>query len=303
VDFFDACRVLIRRWYVVLPLLVVTVLVTVAAYSAAASNYTASGQIVLIAPTGNSDLTRVDGEPIPNCELNQWCNTGGIASLGNITARSMLDETVSDAILNPYPGASYEVGLDDDDRSPIITMEVTAASASDALTVLDEVRAGVETGLSTRQVGTAVPLNALITSDEVTRSTEAKVQAGGKLRAAVAAFGLGLAVVLGGAFLAESIARSRAVRAETLLDRIALSDGTGEPPARAAAVGATRARPASAPDPETKPETHASASKSASAAKPGKTAEPGSTKETSSSPSSDAKTPSAPTRRSGRVGP
>ena len=63
-------------------------------------------------------------------------------------------------------------------------------------------------------------------------ATKATPQSGVKLRAAAAAFALGLAITLGGAFLAESIAVSRRANA-SLLDRIALSDqAAGAPPAR-----------------------------------------------------------------------
>ena len=251
-DFFDACRVLIRRWNIVLPLLILTGFGTVVAYNTAASEYTAKGQVVLLAPLGNSDLTGADGEPISNCARNSWCNAGGIASLGSITAKAMLGQAIYDPILARYSGAEYDVALDADDRSPIIAMEVTATSAPGALALLSDVRAGVTSELNERQLATNVPEAALITSSDVTMSTKAEVQAGGKLRAGAAALGLGLAVTLGAAFLAESVGRSRAARAEKVLDRVALAEGSTPPAPLAAHAPAEASGPTPEPDdPET----------------------------------------------------
>jgi hypothetical protein len=238
VDFFDACRVVLRRWYVVVPLLLLTFVATFLAYSSSASNYSAKGSLVLFAPPGNTPERLPDNTPITYCDENQWCNTGGIASLGNITSKSMLDQTTSKKILDSHPGATYTVLLDEDQRSPIIDLGVTAPSAPDALATLRSVRRSVDTELAARQAATGVTdPKALITSSAVTMSTVANVQAGGKVRAAAAAFGLGLAMTLGGAFLAESIAKSSAGRTGSLLDRIALPDRNG---AVVAPVGTTQ---------------------------------------------------------------
>lgn len=294
-DFFDACRVLIRRSYVVLPLLILTAVGTFAAYSAAESNYTAKGQVVLLAPLGDSDLTGADGEPISNCALNSWCNAGGIASLGSITAKAMLGQSIYDPILAPYSRAEYDIALDPDDRSPIIDMEVTAASAPGALALLSDVRAGVTAELTGRQLSTNVPETALVTSSDVTMSTEAEVQAGGKLRAAAAALGLGLAVTLGGAFLAESVGRSRAARAEKVLDRVAMAEGSTAPASLSAPAVAATSVPTPAPAP-VKPKTD-----KPKIDKPPVEGAPANAK-AGESPSSDDTRTSMPASHSGRAG-
>ena len=224
-DFIDACKVILRRWYVAVPLLVLTLAGTYFAYSTASANYSAKGSIILLQPASR---VTADGAGAV-CPTNPWCAGGDSISLANVAARRMDDPTIKSEVLDPHPGAAYEVILNADNRSSILEISATARTPKDALDTLHDVTAEVRQhprrAPENADVPTACPVDArdLVRTDAVTTATRPSPQAGGKLRAAAAAFSLGIAITLGGVFLAESMAVSRRAKA-SLLDRIALPD-------------------------------------------------------------------------------
>ncbi len=225
-DFIDACKVILRRWYVAVPLLLLTFAGTYYSYTSASSNYTAKASLVLIQPPSRLST---DGESAVVCPTNPWCAGGDVLNLANITARTMDDPKLQGELLDPHPGASYEVLLNAENRSTIMELTTTARTPDDALATLRDLIAQVDDTLNERQterigvVETPVDPLDLVTISPLTTAQQATPQSGGKLRAAAAAFGLGIAITLGGTFLAESLAVSRRAKA-SLLDRIALPD-------------------------------------------------------------------------------
>jgi hypothetical protein len=236
VDFVDACKVVLRRWYVALPLLLLTFAGTFFAYSSASGAFSAKGSLILVQPAAR---VVIEGEPSDVCATNPWCPEGDVLSLANVTTRTMDDPEVYDELIAAHPGASYDVVLDSENRSSIIELTATAATPRDALDTLRDLTAQVEKELNERQIegrgevaDTPVDPRDLVTTSQVSMANRAVPQAGGKMRAAAGAFGLGIALTLGATFLAESVAVSRHAKA-SLLDRIALSDQPmGAPKAR-----------------------------------------------------------------------
>jgi len=233
VDFIDACKVILRRWYVAVPLLLLTFAGTYFAYTTASANYSAKGSLILILPPARA---LGEGENAQFCPTNPWCAGSDVLSLANVTARTMDDPDVAEQILDPHPGADYDVVLNADNRSSIMELTATAPTPQEALATLEELRGQVEKELNDRQierdgaVDESVSRLDLVRASPVTMANQARPQSGGKLRAAAAAFALGIAMTLGGTFLAESIAVSRRAKA-SLLDRIALSDQPVRTPA------------------------------------------------------------------------
>jgi hypothetical protein len=244
VDFIDACKVVLRRWYVAVPLLLLTFAGTYFAYTTASANYSAKGSLIIIPPVAR---TLPDGVTEAACSTNRWCAGGDVLQLANVTARSMDNPSRRGDLLDPHPGASYEVVLNSDNRSAIVELSTTAATPRDAIDTLREVSAEFENALIERQTEQVGPDDVtpdsqdLVRTSVVTMANQALPQSGGKLRGGAAAFGLGIAITLGGVFLAESMAVSRRTKA-SLLDRIALPDQ--------AAGGSKARRPGpSVPDP------------------------------------------------------
>jgi hypothetical protein len=238
-DFIDACKVVLRRWYVVVPLALLTMAGTYFAYSNASANYSAKGSLVLTPPVA---VVGADGTA-GVCVTNTYCTGGDVLGLANVTGLRMDDPTVQSELLDPHPGASYEVLLNSDNRSSIMQLTATSRTPADALSTLHDVTGQVEHELQDIQVKRGAKEQDLVQASTVTMARKAVPQSGGKLRAAAAAFGLGVAVTLGAAFLAESIAASRRANA-SLLDRIALPDQPS------GATGAAKARPSPSVGPD-----------------------------------------------------
>ncbi len=205
--------VLRRRWYVVLPALVLTVAATMAVRSVVGNQYRAQSSIVLVTPATPPDLIGEQGQRPTPCAQNPFCGSGNLSNLGNVVARSMADDDVAERMEERHPGVEYTVVLSPDDRSPIIEMTTTAAGPDRALAALQSVEREVRAELQRRQRAVGVPGDALITSAVVTAAKSATVQAGGRIRATVVTLGAGLLVTIGLAYLVESVSRSRRARA------------------------------------------------------------------------------------------
>jgi hypothetical protein len=213
-DFFDTLRILRRHWLVVLVMLIVTFGAVAAAFKLSSTQYQATSSLLLAAPAeGGKPTINPDGSIRTNCSQNPYCVSGDFASLGDVVALAMSDREESQAILSNHPGATYEVILSPDDRSPIVNVTGTASSASSAMATLRDTTAAVNRELNARQQRLGVPSSALITFQPVVVPTSATVQAGGRLRASLAVLGIGLALTFAAALIAESrskkLARAR----------------------------------------------------------------------------------------------
>jgi hypothetical protein len=205
--------VLRRRWYVVLPALLLAIGAAMMVRTVVGNQYRAQSSIVLVTPATPPDLIGEQGQRPTPCAQNPFCGSGNLSNLGNVVARSMADDDVAERIDERHPGVEYVVVLSPDDRSPIIEMTTTAAGADRALAALQTVEREVRAELQRRQRAVGVPADALITSDVVTAAKSATVQAGGRIRATVVTLGAGLLLTIGLAYLVESVSRSRRARA------------------------------------------------------------------------------------------
>lgn len=219
-DFIDACNVLVRRWYLTVPLVLLSFAGAFLAYQSAATQYAAAGSVVLELP-GQRDI----GKGNDLCPTNPWCSGGDLLSIGSVTALGMADPKVEKRILAGHDGATYDVALSSDNRSAVINFTVKGRTAEDTIATLHAVSDGIAAQLEARQLNVKPPQEQpeapdLVTASEVTMDVQANPQTGSKLRAAIAALVLGLAASLGIVFLVESVSSSRKKRT-SLLDRIA----------------------------------------------------------------------------------
>jgi capsular polysaccharide biosynthesis protein len=207
-DFFETMGVLFRRWYVVVPMLALTVFGAGYAFKAASASYEAKSTLVLVAPPASTGQLNPDGTKATPCTQNPYCASGNLLNLANVTTRAMADPSTTTRLLAGNPGTSYNVILDAE-PSPIIEMTADGPTSPSTLRALHDVSLGVQRELERRQKGIGVPSTALITSSPVTTATSAEQQSAGKERALVIAAAVGLALTLLAAVLAEYFARSR----------------------------------------------------------------------------------------------
>ncbi len=149
-DFIDACKVILRRWYVAVPLLLLTFAGTYYAYTSASANYTAKASLLLISPPSRT-IGVGDTESAAVCPSNPWCAGGDVLNLANVVSRQMDDPGLAGELLDPHPGASYEVLLNAENRSTIMELTTTARTPEDALDTLNDLIAEVDQTLAARQ--------------------------------------------------------------------------------------------------------------------------------------------------------
>ncbi|RZS40906.1 hypothetical protein EV193_103221 [Herbihabitans rhizosphaerae] len=226
-DFWKTVLVLLRRWYIAVPVFLVTIGVAVGVYAAVPMRYESTGTVVLTSPANgaNSEAVRLRGVTNPLLSFDVSLGVSAsivIQSLSTPEVRKQLGAGGSDTA---YEITGGEIG------GPfiIVTAESTSEPGSKAL--VERVLARVNKELSDRQTALQAPRGTFIGVEQVVMPTLPEAQRGGKLRAGGVALALGLIATLGAAFALESIqqARARRTTGDRKSKRRKENEPTGEP--------------------------------------------------------------------------
>lgn len=201
-------RVLVRRWDVVVPGFLLTVVTVIAAGASVAPEYEAEGSVLLLGPsTSASSQGTVPVNPYLNIPSS-------LESTAVIIAESLRSERTIGELADL--GATVDYELTPTEKTPILTVAARGLNKDQVLHTAEVVLQRVQEDLATRQQEAGVPSASLIRS-QVLSPPRATMHAGSKPRvmAAVGALGLGLTVTL--AFGVESFAawRTRGRQADT----------------------------------------------------------------------------------------
>jgi hypothetical protein len=212
-DFFTTLRILLSRWYVVVPSMLFTLAAAFAASAAVAPSWKATSTLVLLGPAtarqdASGNATRV--------QTNAYLDFGGTLEVtADILSRIMMSPATAEQLAARGLTADYEVGAEPDPGgrdTPILTIVAIGPDPEIAKATAQGVAAQIRSELQRRQTAAGAPKADFIRVDQVTTPTSAERQLGSKFRAAAAAGALGLALTFGLAFLAESISERRAAR-------------------------------------------------------------------------------------------
>jgi hypothetical protein len=202
VDFLSAVRIMLRRWYLVLPGLAATVAGTIAMVEAAPPAYEARGAVLML-PPANVASAGPDG-PV---QINPFLELGGsLYATADVAAQVIMSDPVARELAEDGAVAGYEVMVGQE--SPTLTVIATGSSAREAVETVDLVTRRVQQELASRQQAAGAPDSSLI-NDVISAPDEAKVLLGSKLRAGAAVAALGSTATVSLGFLAESIAVGR----------------------------------------------------------------------------------------------
>lgn len=226
-DFLTAISVVIRRWYIVLPVLLASAFITVNVVKSVDPTYQASGSVLLASP----GLARSPNGPAVNPFTNIDYSSGVVAS---IVAQLMQDRTVKERLVAAGADPNYTLSTP---SAPTISVESTAARPALAVDTVNLVIRGIQDELATRQRDAGGPPETWIRAIVLTSPTEADRLVSGKIRALTALIAVGLVAAVTLAFLTESVsvgrrrrASERAANAEVashLSQTEARPDGTG----------------------------------------------------------------------------
>lgn len=212
-SFASIGRALVRRWYVSVLGILITVGLLAGAVVEVPATYQARASVLLLPPK-----TKLEANPL--------LGLGGLQEVSDVLARAISDSETADQILAIGSGGKYSVGRDTSTSGPIILITAEASTSTAALAIkraLIDKLGPILTGL---QVSQNVPTDSLITlvtlTDDKTVSTQRKSQ----LRALIAAAAVGILLTI----LLVALVENRSTRRKRkLADRAAADAQLDEP--------------------------------------------------------------------------
>ena len=232
-DFWDLSKLLVRRWWVAVPMLGLTFALMGLTYSTVKPNYTMTAYVVLVPPVATVDK---QGE-LTQAQRNGWLGQGLLA-LANAASTAVLDPAVPEQMQAAGFSDSFKVEMTA--TSAVLTFTVTGKSPEQASATATELVHRYSDSVKTLQA-TIAP------SDQITASrlgsSVGAVESNGNVKRALAAMGgAGLLLTAGATVGVDALLRRRARRRldqDDMLGAAVAPSPVPEPPP----VRPTRAEP------------------------------------------------------------
>jgi hypothetical protein len=195
VDFWDATKVLFRRWYLALPLLLITLGVTAYTATAVKPDYVLTSYVQLVPPASIAEKTPTAAS-VPS---NPWSQLG-LEALSQAADYATLDQTFIDSLQAKGFSTNFKITVGD----PVAgaTIEVVAPSRKSAVDTTDAVIQRYRSSAEALQTRYSVRPNDMIIVLRLDQGENLKRPGGKVKRAIIAVFGAGIllmcAVTIGG---------------------------------------------------------------------------------------------------------
>lgn len=206
-DFWKTIKVLLRRWYVALPVLVLSLGTAGVVFASVPPQYESMGTDLLTVPKAGATVTNDPSKPagIINPLL---AFDASLTTTAQLLTQVLLDPAVYAQLTGGNENIECQAG-DGGLRGPFVQVVCTAPTAESAKKTVENAFARLSLELVERQRKLGAPEATFINVEQVVAPTEAALLVGGKLRAAGAALALGLAASLTSAFMIESYLQRR----------------------------------------------------------------------------------------------
>jgi hypothetical protein len=133
VDLWDLTKLLLRRWYFAVPMLLVSVVMVIGAATTVNPDYSAKGYLQMIPPPGSREPENPNARPRPR---NPWLDLGyealGTAALLKVTDKAGLERLVK-------AGLSDDVTVVMSEDSPLFEIEAIGSSPEQATATVQEI--------------------------------------------------------------------------------------------------------------------------------------------------------------------
>lgn len=206
-DFLDFTKLLVRRWWVSVPLLLITLGLTVYTYTSVKPNYTTNAYVILVPPRPQAS----DNKPgqLPQDQRNVWLSQG-LPALANAASITVTEPTAAANLSDEGFSSSFTVQMSN--SAAMVTFAVTGNSAQQANTTADElVRIYTASVKSLQDQVAAAPVDQ-IQAKRLGADASAVPSSGNVKRAAVAVFGAGVLMTAGITVAVDALFRRRARR-------------------------------------------------------------------------------------------
>ena len=222
-DLWDLTKVLLRRWYIAVPMLLVSVGAVAFTSLSVKPDYSASGSLLLIPPAvATSDTAGATGSHVKNPWEDLGYNALGRAAMIKVQNHDVLEELVAEGYTD-----SFTVAIED--RSPLLSVAAVGHTAAQASGTVAKVISLLQADVIAEQKQYGVPQAQQITTLVLDKGDNVTTVTSTVKRVLIAAAGVGLLVTSGATIGIDALLRRRARRRASPDDE---SDDSGEPPAR-----------------------------------------------------------------------
>jgi capsular polysaccharide biosynthesis protein len=204
-DFWDLTKLLVRRWQVALPLLLLSIVATVLTVNTVRPDYVATAYVQLVPPVIKSETPDA---PKPE-QRNPWLGLG-LQTLGNAAIVTVLDQTVVDNLKATGYSDSFTVTMGG--NTPLVTIEVTGKTERQARETAEQLVQRFTQSVSSLQTAYGVTTGDAITARRLDLGTNIKTSDSKVKRALVAVAGGGLLLTAAATVGLDAWLRRRARR-------------------------------------------------------------------------------------------
>lgn len=173
-----------RRWYLTAGGALVAIGLTALMVIQIGPTYKAESSVLLFPPT-SSFQKKITGTTQESTQGNPYLLLGGLSQARDIVLRAMQSKPATDAFARRQPNAQYEVTPDYTTSGPIIVIDVTSKSPTDAVRGLQDAVNTIPDVLASMQSGLSLPDNGLITSRVLTTDTTPEVVHSDQIRSGI----------------------------------------------------------------------------------------------------------------------
>jgi uncharacterized protein involved in exopolysaccharide biosynthesis len=198
-DLWDLTRLLFRRWYIALPILLTSVLIAAFAGKSVAPDYRATGNIQIIPSRGTVTATS-------NRPKNPWLDLG-FNALGNAAILKVTDKETLETLKKEGYSDSITVLLNE--RSPLLSIEATADSPARATATVREVIKLLGTEIENQQKQFNVASEDMITTLTLNDGADVETVTSKVKRVLIVIAGMGLLLTAAGTIGIDALLRRR----------------------------------------------------------------------------------------------
>lgn len=204
-DLWDLTRLLFRRWYIALPILLVSVLTAALVGQSIKPDYRATGNLVLIPAPGPAEPAdpkqRTEERP-----KNPWADLG-LEALGNAAILKVLDQRTLKGLADA--GFSDSITVQVTPRTPILYVEAVGNSPEQATATVQQVIKLLAAEVAEQQKGFGVLPQDTITTLTLTDGADVEAVTSKVKRVLVVIVGLGLLITAAGTIAVDVLLRRR----------------------------------------------------------------------------------------------
>jgi hypothetical protein len=207
-DILSLLRLTVRRRWVTVPAVLLTVVALVLAVRVSSPTYQATGSMVLLAPPDPPQAGVVASPPIMVEGQNPFARYGDLAVMADILARTMSSESRR-ATYDPDQVTGYDVVANRVQRGPVVEVTGQGPTADAAVESTEVVLTDTAAVLEDLQRDQGADPGYFIRSAPLEPPSDASARYGSTLRAGIAVLAVGGLITIGLAVLAEAVAQRR----------------------------------------------------------------------------------------------